>query len=109
MVDPDGEDIASKGRVILLEAKKVDGEERGNGAPMFDLSLIYEKEISHGPVTSVSCLTCEGKSRLVLGAGADVNVEQWGGGKLTQVGFFRATMLVHELSIFKNFFLLSDA
>jgi cleavage and polyadenylation specificity factor subunit 1 len=38
-----------------------------------------------------------------------VNVEQWGNGKLTQVGFFRATMQVLDILLFKNFLLLSDA
>lgn len=38
-----------------------------------------------------------------------VNVEQWGNNKLTQVGFFRATMQILDILIFKNFLLLSDA
>jgi cleavage and polyadenylation specificity factor subunit 1 len=38
-----------------------------------------------------------------------VNVEQWGNGKLTQVGFFRATMQVLDILPFKSFLLLSDA
>ena len=47
---------------------------------------------------------------MIIGAGADVNVEQWGtNGKLTQVGFFRATMQILDIKLFKNFFLLSDA
>ena len=51
----------------------------------------------------------EGNSSLVLLAGSDENFEQCGGGNLTQVGFFQVTTLVHELSMFKNFALLSDA
>lgn len=106
-MDKDGEDIGSKGRILLLEARRAGGDESDDGRA--ELSLVYEKDISHGPVTSVSCLTSEGKSRLVVGAGADINVEQWGSDKLTQVGFFRATMHIQDVTIFKNFFLLSDA
>jgi cleavage and polyadenylation specificity factor subunit 1 len=36
-------------------------------------------------------------------------VEQWGNEKLTQVGFFRATMIVLDIKLFKNFLILSDA
>lgn len=103
-----GEDVSSRGRVLLFEVKKVDPGRR-LGSQVANLSLMYEKDIFHGPVTSLSCLTAEGRNRLVIGAGADVNVEQWGNGKLTQVGFFRATMQILNIMLFKNFFLLSDA
>ena len=46
---------------------------------------------------------------VVIGAGADVNVEQWGSDRLTQVGFFRATMHILDILHFKTFLLLSDA
>jgi cleavage and polyadenylation specificity factor subunit 1 len=36
-------------------------------------------------------------------------VEQWGNGKLTQVGFYRATMQIVDIQYFKHFLLLSDA
>lgn len=103
-LDKDGEDIGSKGRILLLKAR---GSKADDGRA--ELSLAYAKDIAHGPVSAVSCLTSEGKSRMVVGSGADVNVEQWDGEKLTQVGFFRATMHVQDVTIFKNFFLLSDA
>ena len=45
----------------------------------------------------------------MIGAGSDVNVEQWGENKLTQVGFFRATMHILEIRHVKNFMVLSDA
>lgn len=109
IVDPDGEDVNSKGRVLLFELKRQDASSLAGGAPIADLSLVYEKEIFHGPVSSLSCLSCEGRNRLVIGAGADVNVEQWGRGKLTQVGFFRANMQILDIKLFKTFFLLSDA
>jgi len=106
-----GEDVSSKGRVLLFEVKKLDAATiRRLGTHMVaNLRLTYEKEIFHGPVTTLSCLSVEGKNRLVIGAGADVNMEQWGNGKLTQVGFFRATMQIQNIMIFKNFLLLSDA
>ncbi|KAL3923069.1 MAG: hypothetical protein SGILL_001862, partial [Bacillariaceae sp.] len=99
----DGEDVASKGRCVLFEVK------RSKDAQSTELSFLYDKMIHHGPVTSLSCLVSEGKRRLIIGAGADVNVEQWGNDKLTQVGFFRATMQVLDIKLFKNFFILSDA
>lgn len=109
IVDADGEDVSAKGRVLLFEVKREDAESIAAGAQIAELSLIHEKEILHGPVTTLSCLNTEGRSRLVIGAGADVNVEQWGMKKLTQVGFFRATMQILDIMHFKNFFILSDA
>jgi cleavage and polyadenylation specificity factor subunit 1 len=75
-----------------------------------NLRLAYTKNMSQGPVATLGCLSAEGRNRLIIGAGSDVNVEQWGSnGRLTQVGFFRATMQVLDIRLFKNFFLLSDA
>jgi cleavage and polyadenylation specificity factor subunit 1 len=108
IVNHNGEDVASKGRTLLFEiSRPVEGALIASDAPV--VSLKYEKNIFHGPVTSLSCLTAEGKHRLVIGAGADVNVEQWGNERLTQVGFFRATMHILDILHFKNFLLLSDA
>ena len=109
IVDKDGEDVNSKGRVLLFEVKRAGGKSIVAASQVAELSFVYEKEIFHGPVSTLSCLVCEGKNRLVIGAGADVNVEQWGNGKLTQVGFFRATMHVLDIQLFKNFVVLSDA
>eukprot|EP00977_Amphora_coffeiformis_P016349 scaffold5020_cov179-Amphora_coffeaeformis.AAC.2 len=102
-VDHNGEDVTGKGRALLFQIT------RKSGGRIASLTLAYEKEIFHGPVTTLTCLSVEGKNRLMLGAGSDVNVEQWGNGKLTQVGFFRATMQISDIRIFKNFLLLSDA
>lgn len=106
VVDKDGEDVASKGRVVLFEVKRSKDK---TSVPAADLNFLYDKKIHHGPVTTLSCLVSEGKYRLIIGAGADVNIEQWGNDKLTQVGFFRATMQVLDIKLFKNFFILSDA
>jgi cleavage and polyadenylation specificity factor subunit 1 len=103
IVNKDGEDVSSKGRVALFELSK------SKKTQTVDLNLVHEKNIFHGPVTSLSCLPSEGKNRLIIGAGSDINVEQWGNGKLTQVGFFRATMQVLDIKLFKNFLVLSDA
>lgn len=105
-VDADGEDLESKGRILLFELKRI-GDQKD--AHEIEMSFLYEKEISVGPVTSITQLTTEGKGRLVVGAGAEITVEQWGVGKLTQVGFFHAHMQVQDIVMFKNFFLLSDA
>lgn len=107
IVDKDGEDVSSKGRVLLFELKQ--SPKVSTTAQTVELTSVCEKNIFHGPVTSLSCLVSEGKKRLVIGAGADVNVEQWGADKLTQVGFFRATMTVLDTKLFKNFMVLSDA
>lgn len=103
IVDKNGEDVSSKGRVLLFDVTAKKGDQR------VELGLVCEKDIFHGPVTCLSCLSSEGKHRLVIGAGADINVEQFGNGKLTQVGFYRATMQVLDVFMFKNFLLLSDA
>jgi len=108
IVDKDGEDIGSKGRILLFEVKRRNNE-LDDRKSSIKLSMTYSKDILLGPVTSLNSLTCEGKSRVVLGAGAEVTVEQWGDGKLTQVGFFHANMQVQNIVLFKTFFLLSDA
>ncbi|GKY93126.1 hypothetical protein MPSEU_000280800 [Mayamaea pseudoterrestris] len=108
IVNHNGEDVTSKGRALLFEISPP-AEENLMATDVPVLSLKYEKNISHGPVTSLSCLAAEGRHRLVIGAGADVNVEQWGSNRLTQVGFFRATMHILDIHHFKNFLLLSDA
>lgn len=74
-----------------------------------ELHLKHEKEITIGPVTSLSSLRSEDIFRVAVGAGAEVTVEQWGSGKLVQVGFYHAHMQVQNISLFKTFFLLSDA
>ena len=113
-VDQDGEDVTSKGKVILFEVhtSSLSGGYE-DGTPILGLSgsinVVYEKEMLMGPVTSLSCLTCNNTTRLVVGAGAEVTIEQWNGEKLTQVGFFHAQMHVLDVKIFRNFFLLSDA
>ena len=104
IVDKNGEDVSSKGRVMLFDVTVHEEESEG-----VDLGLVFEKDIFHGPVTCLTCLSSEGKNRLVIGAGADINIEQWGNNKLTQVGFFRATMQLLDIFVFKNFLLLSDA
>lgn len=106
-VDQNGEDVSSKGRVLMFEVKRL--RQNSPADPVAELAILADKQIFHGAVTTLSCLTSEGRNRLVIGAGADVNVEQWGNGKLTQVGFFRATMQVLDILLFKNFLLLSDA
>ncbi|KAG7357145.1 CPSF A subunit region-domain containing protein [Nitzschia inconspicua] len=106
VVGKDGEDIASKGRVVLFEVTRSKDK---SSLQVAELNFVYDKKIHHGPVTALSCLVSEGTHRLIIGAGADVNIEQWGNGKLTQVGFFRATMHVLDIKLFKNFFILSDA
>ena len=64
--------------------------------------------MSLGPVTSVGCLLADGKGRMIVGAGAEITIEQWGNGKLTQVGFFHCYMQVQDIVIFKNFVILSE-
>ena len=105
-IGKDGEDVASKGRVLMFEVKRAKDP---SSLSIAELDMVYEKNVFHGPVTNLSCLTTEGKSRLIITAGPDVNVEQWGNDKLTQVGFFRATMHVLNIKLFKNFLILSDA
>jgi cleavage and polyadenylation specificity factor subunit 1 len=106
IVDQDGEDVCSKGRILLFQLRRV-----GDRTAKFELELnfVYDKEITIGPVTSVSCLASEGKSRLVVGAGAEITIEQWGSDKLVQIGFYHCYMQVQDIIIFKNFLLLSDA
>ena len=104
IVDKDGEDVSSKGRIILLSVNATRDQE-----PI--LSLVYEKPILLGPVTSLTCLVSGNIKRLVVGAGAEITVEQWNSIQisLTQVGFFHANMQVQEICLLKTFLLVSDA
>lgn len=106
VIDEDGEDVSSRGRIILFQLRRT-----GDRTAKFELELhfLYDKEISLGPVTALNGLTCEGKSRLIVGAGAEITLEQWGSDKLTQVGFFHCYMQIQDVIVFKNFILLSDA
>ncbi|KAL3775848.1 hypothetical protein ACHAW5_010006 [Stephanodiscus triporus] len=110
-IDHDGEDLASKGRLLLFQVRKSKKRvpSKGNKSSQLQLKLKSEKEMALGPVTSLSSLKSEDKYRMVVGAGAEVTVEQWGNGKLTQVGFYHAHMQIQEILLFKTFFLLSDA
>ena len=56
-----------------------------NFSPL-ELTLKSEKAMTLGPVTSLSSLKSEDIYRIVVGAGAEVTVEQWGNDKLTQMG-----------------------
>jgi CPSF A subunit region len=108
IVNQDGEDVSTKGRVLLFDIKR----SKATASPLAELTLAYEKYIFHGPVSTVSCLESEsGNNRLVIGAGSDINIEVWSQphSKLIQVGFYRATMHILDILHFKNFLLLSDA
>lgn len=76
IIDKDGEDVSSKGRVLLFEVHR--SKERAASVPVAELNFAHEKKTFHGPVTTLSCLSNESKNWMVVGAGADVNVEQWG-------------------------------
>ena len=106
LVDPDGEDLASKGRILLFEVRK--SKKRKDihmKNPPLELMLKSEKDMALGPVTSLSSLRSEDIYRVVVGGGAEITVEQWGNGKLTQMGFYHAHMQVQEIKIFKTFFI----
>ena len=109
IIDKDGEDVQAKGRVLLFHVSRNTDKEIERGEPQAEMTFIYDKDIALGPVTSLSCLTSEGKHRLVVGAGAEITIEQWTGDKLLQVGFFHVNMQVQRINLFKTFFLLSDA
>ena len=86
LIDNDGEDLASKGRILLFEVKKVKTKNSSINEPPLELMLKSEKVMALGPVTSLSSLKSEDMYRIVVGAGAEITVEQWGNGKLTQMG-----------------------
>jgi cleavage and polyadenylation specificity factor subunit 1 len=98
-IDQDGEDLASKGRILLFEVKKSKKRalNKNTKDPPLQLMLTSEKHMALGPVTSLSSLKSEDVYRIVVGAGAEVTVEQWGSGKLTpgkvltQVGEYSIT------------------
>lgn len=84
VIEPDGEDIASQGRILLFQLRKKKHWVPSKGVlhPPLEMVLKSEKEITLGPITSLVALQSEDISRVVVGAGAEVTIEQWGGGKL---------------------------
>ena len=88
IIDEDGEDLASRGRILLFQVKKSKKKSLGKAMrdPPLELFLKSEKDMALGPVTSLSSLRSEDIYRVVVGAGAEITVEQWGSGKLTQMG-----------------------
>ena len=60
IVDKDGEDVSSKGRVLLFELNR--SSERTTSLQTAELNFVYEKKIFHGPVTTLSCLSSEGNN-----------------------------------------------
>ena len=109
IIDKDGEDVSSKGKIRLFSINRHTQEDIDEGKPLAAMEEVYYKDMSLGPVTSLCCLQTEGKNRLVVGCGAEITIEQWTGGKLVQVGFFHVNMQVQRISLFKTFFMLSDA
>ena len=110
-VDEDAEDSECVGRILLFEVVDKDGYdyEAIDTWESVELHLAYEKAMQMGPVTCLTSLESDNKTRLVVGAGAEVTVEQWTGSNLLQVGFFHANMHVFNISLMKGFLLLSDA
>lgn len=88
VIDHDGEDLASKGRILLFQVKKSKkrGRSKDGKDPPLELILKSEKAMALGPVTALSSLKSDDIYRCVVGAGAEITVEQWGSGKLTQMG-----------------------
>ena len=114
IIEYDGEDFASKGKLMLFQAKKAKSK-AGKTSP-FELVKRSEKEITIGPVTYLASLHSEDIYRVVVGAGAEVTVEQWGSKKLSQnvnerqlsqVGFYHAHMQVRALAMSLSLFTLN--
>lgn len=82
MIEQDGEDIASQGRILLFQVKKSKASGKDKKRQPLEMVLKSEKNITLGPITSLASLKSEGVFRVVVGAGAEVTIEQWGGKKL---------------------------
>lgn len=67
VVENDGEDVGSKGRALLFELQRPADDSFSH----VELSLTYEKLIFHGPISSMVCVSNEGRNRLIIAAGAD--------------------------------------
>ena len=106
IIEYDGEDFASKGKLMLFQPRKVKSK-AGKTSPI-ELVKRSEKDITIGPITYLASLQSEDIYRVVVGAGAEVTVEQWGSKKLSidsnerqlsQVGFYHAHMQVRALAM----------
>ncbi len=71
IIDNDGEDVSSRGRILLFDVQATKNESFGA-----ELDLVYDKDISMGPVTSLHTLDSQNCSRLLIGAGNEITVEQ---------------------------------
>lgn len=92
-----GEDVAAKGRIILVSVGK-DPQEPSSWA-----REVYSKELK-GSISAIASL----QGHLLVAIGPKIILHSWNGSELNGAAFFDAPLYVVSLNIVKNFILFGD-
>lgn len=92
-----GEDVAAKGRIILVSVGK-DPQDPGSWA-----REVYSKELK-GSISAIASL----QGHLLIAIGPKIILHSWNGSELNGAAFFDAPLYVVSLNIVKNFILFGD-
>ncbi|KAL2641921.1 hypothetical protein R1flu_009508 [Riccia fluitans] len=92
-----GEDVPSKGRIILVS---VGGDSTESNVSVKE---VYSKEMK-GCISAIASL----QGNLLLAIGAKIILHTWNGSELNGAAFFDAPLFVVSLNIVKNFVLFGD-
>ncbi|EFJ10123.1 hypothetical protein SELMODRAFT_184138 [Selaginella moellendorffii] len=92
-----GEDVASRGRIILVSL----GEDPSD--PKVWAKELYSKELK-GAISALAAL----QGHLLLAIGPKIILHTWNGSELIGTAFFDAPLYVVSLNIVKNFVLFGD-
>lgn len=101
-----GEDTASRGRLLLLEASRQDGYTGASGVAFaaFQLQLIAEKEVK-GQVTALAPL----EGHVLAAVGPRLEVYKLVGDDIVCCSFFSAQLLTSSVATVKQYILAADA
>ncbi|KAH7436763.1 hypothetical protein KP509_05G035200 [Ceratopteris richardii] len=93
-----GEDVPSRGRIILMSL----GQDAND--PSCWASEVFSKECKQGAVTAVASL----QGHLLIAIGTKIFLHTWNGNDLEGTAFYDAPLYVMSLNIVKNFVLFGD-
>ncbi|MCO5593054.1 hypothetical protein L7F22_047059 [Adiantum nelumboides] len=93
-----GEDVPSRGRIILLSL----GQDLND--PSQWVTEVFSKECKQGAVTAIAAL----QGHLLVAIGTKIFLHSWNGTDLEGTAFYDAPLYVMSLNIVKNFVLFGD-
>lgn len=93
-----GEDVPSRGRIILMSL----GQEANDSSRW--ATEVFSKECKQGAVTAIASL----QGHLLIAIGTKIFLHSWNGTDLEGTAFYDAPLYVMSLNIVKNFVLFGD-